>query len=169
MAVAAGQVDIQDARYLMFQDLLLKEPEHTWGVSSACEGDYTDSQFYDPKYACTPGSSDFNITVKSFVDQRVFVDRAVVALADLPLRAQCEAALTSSDPVEPSLVGLTLFDMRLPVALADGVAVTFNASGAIVGLVRTGGRELAGPTNPIGLFSYGSGPALPWIDACWMW
>ena len=43
-AVADGRVDTNDPRYVAFQDLLLKEPEHTWGVASGCEGDYTDKQ-----------------------------------------------------------------------------------------------------------------------------
>ena len=47
-AVAAERVDVDDSRYLKFQDLLLKEPEHTWGVSSGCEGDFTDKQVSQP-------------------------------------------------------------------------------------------------------------------------
>jgi hypothetical protein len=43
-AVVAGRVDVDDPRYVKFQDLLLKEPEHTWGVASGCEGDFTDKQ-----------------------------------------------------------------------------------------------------------------------------
>jgi hypothetical protein len=57
MTTPQGRVDVLDPRYLLFQDLLLKEPEHTWGVSSACEGDYTDRQFYDANYSCTFGTA----------------------------------------------------------------------------------------------------------------
>lgn len=137
-AVAAGDVDVSDPRYVRFQDLLVKEPEHTWGVSSACEGDYTDAQFYSPTYACTFGSAQYNTTVQSFFDQRNFIDRAVAALAALPLRQACTAALEASEPVHPVLsadvapfvIGTT------PVPLKGGVAVVFNESGAIVGLTR---------------------------------
>ena len=178
-AVAAGRVDVDDPRYLTFQDLLLKEPEHTWGVASGCEGDFTDkqvrnppsftqlttmnsclklmsdTQFYDPKYECTFGTAMYNTTVKSFIDQRKFIDRAVAALEDMPLRVECEAALADAEPAVPEIKGLMPFTVGPhPIALSNDISVTFNGSGAIVGLTRSSGRKLASPDHPIGLFSY---------------
>eukprot|EP00035_Acanthoeca_spectabilis_P012198 m.217259 g.217259 ORF g.217259 m.217259 type:complete len:964 (-) comp15556_c0_seq3:239-3130(-) len=153
-AVAAGDVDPRDPRYTLFQDLLLKEPEHTWGASSGCEGDYTDKQFYDPKYSCTPGSAEYNMTVKSYVDQRTFIDRAVAALADLPLRNLCESELANSEPKPLSTTDLEPFNIQETVSLSGGIQIAFNKSGAILSLTRNGGRALAGPQNPLGLFSY---------------
>lgn len=153
-AVAAGDVDPGDPRYTLFQDLLLKEPEHTWGASSGCEGDYTDKQFYDPKYSCTPGSAEYNMTVKSYVDQRTFIDRAVAALADLPLRNLCESELANSEPKPLSTTNLEPFNIQETVSLSGGIQIAFNKSGAILSLTRNGGRALAGPQNPLGLFSY---------------
>ena len=121
-AVTAGRVDVADPRYLLFQDLLLKEPEHTWGVASGCEGDFTDKQFYDPRYQCVAGSAMYNTTVKSFVDQRQFIDRAVAALADLqPLRDECEAALADSEPGVPSLTEMKRFALgQNPITIGSG-------------------------------------------------
>eukprot|EP01052_Picozoa_sp_SAG31_P013137 SAG31_NODE_784_length_12112_cov_10.538666_13_plen_369_part_00 len=154
-AVRDGRVDVQDPRYRRFQDLLLKEPEHTWGVASGCEGDYTDKQFYDPKYECTFDTQMYNTTVKSFVDQRRFIDRAVAALEDMPLRKECEAALVDSEPMIPVVSALASFIVGPhPITLAHGIEVTFNASGAIVGLSRNGGRAIASTDFPIGLYSY---------------
>jgi hypothetical protein len=111
------------------------------------------------------------------VDQRLFVDRAVAALDDLqPLRAECEAALASTVPAVPILDGMASFTPNpdAPTMLANGVNVTFNASGAIVALVRGrvgagSGRQFADGTSPLGLFSYAkhSGAVLDhWGSTC---
>lgn len=114
-----------------------------------------DAQFYDPKYECTFGTAMYNTTVKSFIDQRKFIDRAVAALEDMPLRRECEDALADSEPVVPETNDLMPFTVGShPIKLSDDISVTFNSSGAIVGLTRGAGRMLASPEHPIGLFSY---------------
>jgi hypothetical protein len=114
-----------------------------------------DVQFYDPKYECTFGTAMYNTTVKSFIDQRKFIDRAVAALEDMPLRRECEHALADSEPVVPEMKDLMPFTVGPhAIVLLSNISVTFNGSGAIVGLTRGAGRRLASPEHPIGLFSY---------------
>lgn len=97
----------------------------------------------------------YNTTVKSFVDQRQFIDRAVAALEDMPLRVECEAALADAEPAVPEITDLMPFTVGPhPIVLSNDISVTFNGSGAIVGLTRSSGRKLASPEHPIGLFSY---------------
>jgi hypothetical protein len=130
--------------------------EHTWGDGGACEGDYTNKQFYDPTWeTCHFGSAGYETARKSWTDQREFVERAVAELGDLPLRAACEAALADAVPKPPSLSDLTKWKQPTasPVAIDGGVTVMFNGSGAIVEL-KSGGVDHASVGRPIGLFSY---------------
>ena len=90
-----------------------------------------DMQFYDPKYECTFGTAMYNTTVKSFIDQRKFVDRAVAALEDMPLRQECEAALADSEPVVPETKDLMPFSIghtEHPISLPGNISVTFNGA-----------------------------------------
>ena len=152
--VRLGKVNVSDPRYREFQRLQLKLPEHTWGDGGACEGDYTNTQFYDPSYACAVGSAGYETARKSWTDQREFVQRAVAALGELPLRAAAEAALADAVPTLPSTTGLHKFTAGgSPIKLAGGLSVAFNASGAITSL-NSGGVDHASATHPLGLLTY---------------
>lgn len=104
------------------------------------------------------GTAAWQAVAASFVEQRGYVDAAVAALRDLPLRRTIEAALDASRPRRPARSPAQRGYMPLSLPSTQQCAhlsLRLDARGAVIGLVdRRTGRVWATPANPLGLLHY---------------
>ena len=101
----SGACSPTDTRIRDFQRMLMKIPEHTWGVPSLYDNtSYTNPSFYALR--STPAPNNFTNAEHSWQEQRDSFTYAVNALADHPLAANIRAAVLPLTPVMPSTAGL---------------------------------------------------------------
>ena len=105
--------------------------------------------------------ANYQATNSGWADQRAYIDRAVAALGDLPLRKEIEAALAASEPTPVDTTGLSTWQLGADgspqgmLSCADGLELGFDASGAISAL-KVGGRQWADANHTLARFRYRS-------------
>jgi hypothetical protein len=171
--VARGECDPTSAAMRAFDRLLVKVPEHTWGVAGQIfmpdYENYTNAQFdaaraaQQPTGFCNTTSSaeaDYNTTVNSWLEQRLYVTDApkLLATAHPALATSLESAFAALQDVRaPSTAGLDRVGgdpTKATFACGGGTTVGFDARGAITTLISRDGTGWASAANPVGLYSY---------------
>lgn len=149
-----------DTRITNFTRMLMKMPEHTWGLPSIYDdSNYTNAQFHAARAA---GMSTYVNSENSWNEQRVFgTQYAMEALQDHPLRQQIANAAVQLTPALPVLNGY--FPVTNPgtsafaISLPGGGSVSFgldSASGSVSSLVVNGSVVLADATHFLGELVY---------------
>ena len=156
--LADGTLAPGDARVQAAYDQLIKLPEHTYGSNGGkCSNLPWSNAYMDAHMNDTA----FQQTTAGYLDQRAYVDRAVAALADLPLRAQLEKEILASEPGPVSTAGMDAWGLSPTTGAPEGtvqcgdVELGFDSTGAISTL-RTGGnrRDWAGTNRTLARFRY---------------
>jgi hypothetical protein len=176
--LASGACDAEDPALVAFDRLLVKVPEHTWGVAQGWflpdYENYTNAAFDRARDAARFGfvanntvNADYNSTVNSWVEQRTYVTAAPALLrASHPeLAANLSAALAAlahvTDPSADAATmagyervhGWTAGGADMVHDCGGGVSVGFDGSGALSTLV-TPGAAWASAAQPLGRFLY---------------
>ena len=153
-----------------FERLLVKVPEHTWGVSQIWflpdYENYTNLQFDKARAQQQDGfvsdnrkHADYNTTVNSWIEQRAFVTQAPRLLQrEYPeLAANIIKALADLKAVvPPTPAGLAaLPSLDAPFKCGNsGLELQVGKGGGLVSLVSHGKRQWASMANPVGQFVY---------------
>jgi hypothetical protein len=149
----------------------LKVPEHTAGVAMQIflpdYQNWTNAQFDAARHAQAPtgflnttsaAQADYNTTINSWYEQRLFVTNAVqtVAVEHPELAASLVAAFEELQNVtSPSVVGLApVVDPTSAVFVCGGNTVGFDARGALSTLESSDGTRWASASTPVGLYQY---------------
>ncbi len=149
-----------DSAFRRFSRALLLVPEHTWGrdtkiVIPKPTGPwviYTPGRWPKDGFQQDRRRGLFRGLEASWREQRTYLTTAVNALRPGALRSGARAAVKACAAVPPVRRGLVpVSSRRLTVA---GHALAFDRRGALVGWRQPDGRELASPSNPLGLFTY---------------
>ena len=140
--LGAGQCDIHDPRVLGFTRMLIKLPEHTYGLPGMADSqNFKNVDFHAAIAAGEPAYLD---ALHSYTEQR---DIAMVLgmryLEDHPLAAAITARMAAIVPAVPSLAGMVAVPAAAwttPLSLAGGdITLAFDgATGAITRLVMAG-------------------------------
>eukprot|EP00040_Diaphanoeca_grandis_P003118 m.23826 g.23826 ORF g.23826 m.23826 type:complete len:790 (+) comp14371_c0_seq1:140-2509(+) len=163
--VASGKCNPASASMKAFDRLLVKVPEHTWGISMAWFlPDYENMSnplFEAARSSVQPlgflknrstGGGDYNTTVNSWIEQRLFVTEAPKLLAtDHPqLATSLATALYDLAHVTiPTPTGSLVDNPTTATFMCRGLEVGFDARGAITTL-----GSLGDATHPLGLYQY---------------
>jgi len=148
--LAAGACDPHEARVAAFLRLLIKLPEHTWGLPGLADSThFTNADFHAAIAAGEPAYLD---ALHSYTEQNDIATVAgVAALADHPLAAEIAARMAALVPAAPDVAGLTpvpaaAWATPVTVRLPGGGAVTVGfdgVTGALATLVTADGRVWA--------------------------
>ena len=158
----AHECDGSDSRITHFLRMLMKMPEHTWGLPTIGDDEnYTNAEFHVAQAA---GVQTYVNSESSWNEQRVVgTQYALQALQDHPLAARIAAAAQELVPVKPAPAadGFTAIPLN---NASDVVKVTYNggsvalgfdqASGALNYLSFNGGASVASPSHLLGQFVY---------------
>jgi hypothetical protein len=157
--LAAGQCSQSDPRIQGFSRMLMKQPEHTWGLPSIYDdANYTNAQFHA---AVASGVATYVNSVASWQEQRDFGRvYALEALGDHPLRASIVAAAAGFVPAVPSPNGYTPIaapgTTAFTVTLPGGGSTTLQldgSTGALASLVIKG-ATIADAAHPMAVLEY---------------
>jgi hypothetical protein len=163
----SGQCSSHSVAMQRFERLLVKVPEHTWGVAQGWflpdNVNWTNVQF-DAARAQQPlgfvsnnaQHADYNSTVGSWIEQRTFVTGAPALLAtEYPeLASNISTALRRLERVvPPSTEGLQQLDLNSTIT-CGGVRLRFGAGGGLTSLRRRGVEWAGGEQQPLGQFVY---------------
>lgn len=110
----------------------------------------------DPKFSCVYNGSLFQSASQSFIDQRGYIDRAIAVLTGkmTSLQQSLLQAIADREPEAFTVpVGYSPYDISMPAANGNVTNLTFNNSGAIVGL-EVQEKSFADFDHPLGLFQY---------------
>ena len=173
--LSSGACDAEHPALVAFDRLLVKVPEHTWGVAQGWflpdYENYTNAAFDRARAAARFGfvannkkNADYNTTVNSWVEQRTYVTAAPALLQESypDLASNLSAALASlanvTDPSadEATMAGFQRLAGWAPGDVHDcggGVSVGFDRSGALSTLV-TPAAAWASPDQALGRFLY---------------
>eukprot|EP01052_Picozoa_sp_SAG31_P022598 SAG31_NODE_1804_length_7234_cov_3.340855_5_plen_463_part_00 len=174
--IVSGRCNPASPAMRAFDRLLVKVPEHTWGVAQSWflpdYENYTNVQFDLARSQQSLGfiknntkHADYNTTVGSWVEQRTFVTQAPALLAEehpeLAANLSAELHRLKYDTGPPSLVGFVpSANMSAPISCGTW-DLQFNSAGGLTKLLK---QSLAGvapvnwanPAKPIGQFLYQS-------------
>jgi len=169
--VKRGECDPTSDAMRAFDRLLVKVPEHTWGVAGQIWMpdfvNYTNAQFDTARVASQKRGfsnvtssleADYNTTAESWKEQRLYVTDAPKLLAKAHptvAKAMADALAALQDVKAPRTEGLTR--CATPSAttfVCGGVTVGFDARGALTTLRTSDGAEWASEAKPVGLYNY---------------
>lgn len=160
---AEGACDDSDPRIHGFLLMLMKLPEHTWGLPTLPDDrNYTNTAFQTARADGVNGYAD---SEASWAEQRVVGEvYAMGSLGDHPLRARIEAALVPLEPSVPSPASdgyvpigspaSSTFTVSLPGG-AGSVSLSLDAAtGALAHLTAPSGAVLADAAHLLGRLTY---------------
>lgn len=171
--VESGSCDVTSAAMRAFDRLLVKVPEHTWGVAQSWflpdYVNWTNAQFDRARAQQSLGfiadnthHADYNSTVNSWVEQRLFVTQAPALLEDTypTLAANLTSALDEiAHPVVPvPTANMKRVNAGEAVQCGDWT-LKLGSTGAVVSLVNTATKgattvDWASEEHPVGQFVY---------------
>ena len=169
--LASGACQANSPAVLALERLLVKVPEHTWGVAQGWflpdNENWTNTQFDAARAQQALGfiennahHADYNSTVGSWQEQRTFVTGAPALLAKQypDLAANLSAALDRlKHVVPPTLTGLKKLDLHAPISCGgSGVTLEFGAGGGLRSLKKDGVEWAGGEEQPLGQYLYES-------------
>jgi len=132
--IAAGQCQLTDPRVWNSSRLLVKLPEHTWGLPS--ENDkihWSNPSFYPLRKT----AQNFINSANSWIEQRQFTYLAIEALQDHPVLKDIKAEMANLIPQQPDLTNFVqLPETSTVFACPSGniKALQFGSDGSIVKL-----------------------------------
>jgi hypothetical protein len=160
--VAEGACDLASSKPLQdFTRMLMKMPEHTWGMPSLPDhAHYVNSDFRAHR-----ASGDYANEEASWSEQRAFADYAVAALGDHPLAARVRAAVAAVvPPPAPSPAngpGPGFSRVADPASAswalstaAGAVEIALDAATGAIGRLSVGGTALADAAHPLAALEY---------------
>ena len=147
--------DLRDARLAGFLRMLIKTPEHTYGLPQMYDDvNWTNLAFHAAINASEKAYTD---ALSTYTEQRDIVAREGVRfLADHPLAAEVArsvAALEAAEPNVSALVAVPPAQWPLTTVSALGATIGFDGSGALSTLVLAG-KAWASTSNTLGALSY---------------
>ena len=169
--IESGVCNATSPAMLAFERLLVKVPEHTWGVAQGWflpdYENYTNPQFDRARAQQADGfvkdntnHADYNSTVNSWIEQRTFVTQAPPLLAaEYPaVAASLTAALDALKQVAPpSIAGMEkVAHLTAPITKCGGWTLQFGHAGGLTTLQDAAGTHWASAVKPVGQFLYES-------------
>ena len=170
--IASGECNIRSPSMQAFDRLLMKVPEHTWGVAMQIflpdYTNWTNSQFEAARAGqqhtgflntTSAAEADYNTTVNSWLEQRLFVTNAVkqIATEHRTLADSLTAAFARLQNVTyPSVAGFTPITPGPSSRTFEcgGTTVGFDARGALTTLETADQTQWASRAAPVGLYQY---------------
>jgi hypothetical protein len=155
----SGQCDPHDPRVLGFTRLLIKLPEHTWGLPGLDDSvNFTNEQFHAAIAAGEPAYLD---ALNSYQEQRYIATREGLRyLADHPLAANISArmaALVPSVPDTSSLSPVSSDDWTTPLSFstpAGFVTLAFDGTTGAIASANIAGVEWADEAHLLAQYVY---------------
>jgi hypothetical protein len=144
-----------DERTRRFSVMLLKIPEHTWGISiNSYLRDYTNyknKDFHPLQYT----DAKYKLCTSSWVEQRDFLDMALLALEDHPLATKIKKEIENLKAITPDLSQYTPISAKQEYQTPRFNIKFDEATGGISGLFdKKTSRQWAGPKNKIAELLY---------------
>lgn len=159
--LAAGQCDPTDPRIIGFMRMLIKMPEHTWGLPQVYDdANWTNAAFHA---AWAAGEQTILNSVASWVEQRDIAMRVGFAsLGDHPLAADITQRLNALVPAQPNpsaqgFVALPQAQWGSTFSVSTGagaVTIGFDATTGAIASLSIGGVAWADATHPLALLHY---------------
>jgi len=147
----AGQCSIDDPRFFLFSRMLLKNAEHTWGLDVKMNLDFQNWKKVD--FLRARGLPNYQRMERSWMEQRQYLDHALVELKDHPLRGKILSEFSRLHPVKiPDLNGFEMVSVNQRFHSGE-FAVEFSGSGGIQYLSYQG-QSYAGPGYQLAEFLY---------------
>jgi hypothetical protein len=147
--VAGGGCDTSDPRLYNFLRLLVKVPEHTYGMPS-----YPDTTHWtneDFHAAIASGDATYLTTLSSYTEQDdIAMVAGMAALADHPLAADINARMAAWAPAVPDVSGLTPVPQAswtAPLAVGGASIALDGVTGALGALTLAGTQWASAATN----------------------
>jgi hypothetical protein len=162
----AGRCNATEQSFYNFSRLLLKNAEHTWGLShdsfearepSRCGNRcyYRNADFHKLRASKEKWVTDFQ---DSWSDQRRWgIEAALEAIAGTPLEEEIRSEMEIVDnPQVPSTYKMRPVKVGQPVVLGGWAEVAVDAMGALVSLndTRADGQQWASAAHPLGAMRY---------------
>jgi hypothetical protein len=106
-ALERGIISRTDPRFMEFSRLLVRIPEHTWGIHNLVEENYnyTNVDFETERRANT-SEAGFRMNEESWDEHRWIINRAILALGTHPLAKTMQQAIDATDPKWPRFDGM---------------------------------------------------------------
>lgn len=104
LALQKGVISPKDPRFMEFSRMLVRIPEHTWGIHNLVEENYnyTNARFVMERAGNESGIP-FKLNEESWDEHRWIINRAILALGTHPLAKTLQDAIDATDPKWPHL------------------------------------------------------------------
>ncbi|XP_041370965.1 uncharacterized protein LOC121384574 isoform X2 [Gigantopelta aegis] len=110
---------------------LVKLPEHTWGLPTV----YDNINWSNKAFEKVRNGKNFTNCVKSWVEQRAFLDLALQSLGTHPVASEIKQNYDLLTPKQPSLTGYKRIDnYSVPFICSDGIRLQFGSDGSLANL-----------------------------------
>ncbi len=153
--IASGRVSRDDPALGAFSRKLIMVPEHTWGLDEktflADEKTYAAADFLPAR-----PTGGFRKLEESWLEQRAYLDEALIALGDTSLAEEARAALVALAPVAPDLSSFEPVADPLAIVETAHFEIGFDPrTGAVAQLARRAtDKRWADPDHPLALLGY---------------
>jgi len=151
--IESGQCYLNDPVMKNMSRWLIKPPEHTWGLPSVGDGQF--SLWSNSQFEKVRTQQIYLNCEAAWIEQRQFNQMALDTLvqANHPLASIFEAELAALEPSVPSTSGYTRVTNSQPFT-CQGVTIGFDNSGAINSLRDQYGGVWATATSPLSQLVY---------------
>lgn len=129
-ALETGVISASDPRFMEFSRLLVRIPEHTWGIHNLVEDNFN---YTNARFELERSGELFKLNEASWDEHRWIINRAILALGSHPLAKTMQQAIASTDPSVPNLNG---FKLIMPSSLSN-----LTLSCGNIEYVRTGALQ----------------------------
>ncbi|XP_062571302.1 uncharacterized protein LOC134233351 [Saccostrea cucullata] len=150
--VISGACNISDPSIVSAARLLIKLPEHTWGLPGV--GDNVN--WSNPQFNIARRGENFRNCEKAWQEQRAFLGMAMDQLKNTPpLYKMIEQALSQLVPQEPDLSAYEIVtDMSETFKCEDGMKIQFGKDGSLLSLYDPYNFVEWATGAPLGQFRY---------------
>ena len=149
--VQQGKCDVADKRFDDMSRLLLKLPEHTYGLSSDYDNKHWSNADFQPLQY---NKQSFLNDTMSWLSHRAFNDLSIEALKDHPLAKEIKAELAKLSPYLPNLTDYRYHDLNEAIVCKNGMRLKVGRKGALIELMDVNGRNWADEEHQVGEILY---------------